>query len=373
MPIYRIVENAILEEREFRARAEDISEYLTNRAEGRAHRSLSLSFGREIISEQVNAGQEIVRGEASDFTPIGIGKPLTIELRHVYSGRFPKPSGFFGKRRDIAVVSGVKDYSSFAATTRALNFLERRVDANSHLKVPNAFNNGTSVIAYYPSVVADSLTLTVELASDDFSDDFVEQISKGLDAAGGIPLLLPYAGYLLGAGVVVRLAGSISNIFIDGGADFSITEAIAFDSPGAVPTRADFRLLCHAQNLAADYDYVAGVGLINRQTRQPYAGDEPYIIISLDGKTRPNLDNFAPTAASAGVLKSFFDIRDAGAASIDVVVEGLRLASDMRFRNQAIDLKMRISKLSSEDPERSRLEIQYAALVKNISNSIFMP
>jgi hypothetical protein len=41
-----------------------------------------------------------------------------------------------------------------------------------------------------------------------------------------------------------------------------------------------------------------------------YDGDEPYVVISLDGAPRPNLEHFAPTVAAAGVLKQFFNMRN---------------------------------------------------------------
>ena len=60
------------------------------------------------------------------FTPIGPNKPLTVEIRHVYTGKFPERA-MFGHRGDMAVVSGVKNYSAFDATARAVNFLETGV------------------------------------------------------------------------------------------------------------------------------------------------------------------------------------------------------------------------------------------------------
>lgn len=373
MPVYRIVENTLLDESEYRARASEIAAHLELRSSGKTNAPLSLGFGRELFSLAESAKEGLEAREVSAFTPIGIGKPLTIELRHIYTGHLPKGGRFFGKSKDMAVISGVKDYSVFAASTRALNFIALKTDSHSHLKSASAFTNGTSVIAYYSSVVSDNLTLSVELAADDFPETFIEQVSKGLEAAAEIPLLIPYAGYLLGAGVIAHLASDISNTLIDGQADYSITESIAFDSPGTTPSHADFRLLCHSQYLAAEYDYVVGQGLVHRATRELYSGDEPYVVISLDGKSRPTLENFAATAASAAVLKRFFDIRDQGSTSIDTIIEGLKLVSDMRFRNKALAVKQKIETLEDGAPERKRLQSQYEALKKNIVNSLFLP
>ena len=160
MPVYRIVGDAMVSESEFR----EIS---------------------ATASAAAPAGSALET--VTPYVPIGLGRPLTVQIRHVYTGKYPK-KGFIGGAKDIAVVSGVRDYSVFAASARALNFIERGPKPGSHLKTPNAFVQGTPVVAYYPALTADSLTLSLELAVDDFPQDFVDTLGGAFESLGGVPL-----------------------------------------------------------------------------------------------------------------------------------------------------------------------------------------
>lgn len=311
-------------------------------------------------------------GAVIPFVPVGIGKPLTIQIRHVYTGRFPKRRAFGGSN-DVAVVSGVKDYSVFAATTRALNFIQRDHTAQKSIKTPSAFVNGTTIVAYFPAVTTESLTLSFELAVDDFPQEFVDKVGVAFQSLAGIPLLLPHAGYLLAAGEIIKLAGRIGNGIFDGKPEFEITESLSFDLPGDLVVDADFRLVTHSETLRLDYEYDNQHGMVNRKTRKAYDGDEPYLVISLDGRERPDLADFAPTAASASVLKQFFNLGEDARTPIDTVVEGIKLISDMRFRNKALELSKVLERLPEDSPDRARLQKQHDALVKNIVNDLFKP
>ena len=76
--------------------------------------------------------------------PIGTGKPLSIIIRHVYTGRYPKGSAFGAARRDVLLSSAVRDvFTSFNAAPRAVNIVKRRIPAHSDIGGPAATENGT--------------------------------------------------------------------------------------------------------------------------------------------------------------------------------------------------------------------------------------
>jgi len=330
---------------------------------------------RSIASEQPAYVSEMqaaflpAQQDVTPYVPIGPGKPLTIEIRHVYTGKYPK-NGLFGSHKDVAVVSGVRDYSVFAATARALNFIERGQKARSNLKTPSAFNDGTPVVAHYPALATDSLTLSIEIAVDDFPQDFVDELGGAFETLGGVPLMLPYTGFLLGAGEILKLAGGIGNALFDGQPEFSMTDPLNFNIPGSIIPTADFRLLTQSDVLRLDYKYDDAQGLVHKQTGARYDGDDPYVVISLDGAPRPSLAEFAATAASASILKRFFNIGADTRTPIATIVEGIKLASDMRFRDKAIAVKKALDALPADSPDRAKLQLQYEALRKNIGNDV---
>jgi hypothetical protein len=362
MTVFRVLDEHVLTEAEYRAMAP----VLGGRAQGALESTVDLGLGRALATEAPPA--------VADFVPIAIGTPLTVQIRHVYTGQYPRPGLLgFGGAKDIAVVSGVRDYSVFAATARALNFVQRNVRPNSHLEPPSAFSEGTPIVVYQSAITADSLTLSIELAADNFDADLVTQFGSALESLAGVPLLLPYAGYVLGAGEIIKLGAGIANGLFDGKPAFSITEALNFDVPGAENATADFRILTYDQTLPVNYSYDDKQGLVDRRTGELYDGDEPYVVVSLDGRPRPNLEAFAPTAASASILRRFFNLGADVRTPIDTIVEGIKLASDMRFRNQALTVKAAMDKLPAAGADHAKLQAQYDALVKNIGNPLLAP
>jgi hypothetical protein len=306
-------------------------------------------------------------GDVVAFKQIGHGLPLHVAIDRVYTGRYPKGGLFRGA--DIALISGVKDYSVLSASTRALNLLIKDVEQHSHIQV-SAFHEGTPLILYSPAVMSDSLILTVEIAVGSFDDGFFELVRNGLTAAAGVPLMLPYAGFLVAAGEVVKLASGLADALFDGGPAFSITESLNFGLPGRPRAVADHWLLTHRTDLTG-YRYDPGLGLIDPDG-SVYRGDDPYVVLTLDGAPRPELEGFAAKAASTAVLERFFGIKERTGTSVDTLVEGLQLVSDFRLRKQADQLTRQIDEAEDSDL-RSKLIGKRSALIKNIGSEMLRP
>ena len=355
MAVYRIIANRVIAENDHRTRQE-AAENLQSRVGSEVEAAEGESFGP--------------RAAATGFTPIGKGLPLSVMIRHVYTGRHPE-TDFFGRTADIAVVSGVRDFDVFSATARALNFVQESVEPCSHLRTPGAFTDGTALVAYSPAVLADSITLTIELAAAKFPQGFISSLSGAFSALAGIPILMPYAGWLIGSGQIMKLAGDIGHALMDGPV-FSITEPLNFDLPGTVPACADFRVLANPRLRADLFKYKDGVGLVDLDG-QRYAGEEPYVVVSLDGRKNDKLAKFAPTVASAAVLQRFFQVKDGQQAVIDTLVEGLRLASDMKYRRQAEELSAEIAATKGDAEKLDALVKELKAVRDNILTPALKP
>ncbi|HEY2226667.1 MAG TPA: hypothetical protein VGI22_02815 [Xanthobacteraceae bacterium] len=360
MTEFRVLDGYVISEAEYRARRGDLMRFLSARAAGKAPSAFALSNARELAAD---APASVT---PSTFTPIGKGLPLTIMIRDVYTGKHPSGT-FFGDGADVALVSGVKNYDVFNASTRALNFLVENQARHSHMRRPAAFSDGSALVAYSPAIMTDSLTISFELAVATFPQALVSSLSKAFNTLAGIPILLPYAGYLLGAGQLFKLAGNAGHALFDG-VKFSVTNAIDFDIPGSIPAIADFRVLATFD--ATQYRYKDGEGLQDR-SGSAYDGDEPYIVVSLDGKQRDNLKAFLPTVASAAVLQRFFQVQDGAQVAIDSVVQGLQLTSDFKYREQAISLKAKLAAAPAAD--KPDIQKQLDAALKNISTDALKP
>ena len=364
MAVFRVLDDHVLSESEYRSRQQALTQFLSIRAAGQALESFTLSEGRTLTAVAP------APPAAAAWTPIGRGKPLTIMIRHVYTGRHPDNSFLFGDGSDIAIVSGVKNYDVFDATTRALNFLVQHQAPHAHIRRPSPFADGTSLVAYSPAIMTDSMTISFELAVASFPQELVNGISGAFNTLAGIPLLLPYAGYLLGAGQLFKLAGNAGHALFDG-IKFSVTDSIDFDVPGAEPAVADFRVLTDNSLDASQFRYREPDGLIDANGNL-YAGDTPYIVVSLDGAPHDELKKFAPTVASAAVLQRFFQVQSGAQVAIDTVVQGLELASDLKYREMALNLQAKIGQ-TTDPAEKAKLQADMQAALKNISQAALKP
>ncbi|QRK81898.1 hypothetical protein JN757_15070 [Pseudomonas granadensis] len=357
MSVYRIYGDKLLSNKEY---AETLVEAANSKLE---LKDFLTNVGADVAFGATSALETTPSAAATRFEPIGLGKPLTILIREIYTGRYPT-RGFLGSStKPMAVVTGLKDYSLFAATTRAVNFLLREVEPRTRFKVPPAFTDGTNVVAYSPAVLTDSFHFTVEIAFDKFDEGLFDVVSKGLAAAAGIPLLMPAAGYLLAASSLVKLGASFADGLVDGNASFSVTDSFDFNLPGVPVPAADFRVLCHFDASAMTYDPARG--LLNRNGTV-YDGDEPYVVISLDGAVRKSLESFANAVATAGITKQFFNLRDGAEVLSTSLIDAMKLASDMKYRGQAVDLQKQVG--SAAEADKHALQARLDALNKNILN-----
>lgn len=304
------------------------------------------------------------------FKPIGIGKPLLVMIRHVYTGQFPKRSWFSGGEGDVAIVSGVKDFDVFAASARALNTV--KLGHPSHAAVDDdAFSQGTSIVSYTPSLLKSEIKITVEIATATFPKETVDSLAKGFQSLAGIPLMLPYLGYLMAAGELLRISGDwVASLYNH--PVFSVTEKLTFDLAGAVPAAAGFRLLANDSFDAQAFEYIDGRGLVDSVTGKPYAGDEPYVVISADGTEQPGLNGFASTVASADVLGRFFRSSSQTQTSIEAITQGMQLLSDMRYRDEAMKVEAHLRKANDRD-EQAKLKAKWESLIKNIGSDALRP
>ncbi|MEP9359538.1 hypothetical protein [Sphingomonas sp. KR3-1] len=334
-------------------------------------RTVTLQDVAEVAPDRAYGGEEAeATALTTQFTPIGPNKPLTVLITYVYPGKYPK-GGLFGGPKDMAVVSGVKDYSVFAASARALNMLKQGVTKREGFSGPAAFEQGTALVAYQPAVVTDSQTITIEGAFDNFPDELVNKVGDAINSAAGIPLFLPWAGYMLAAGALTKLAGGLADALFDGKPAFSFDETLDFNIPGTALPTADFRVLANNSFNPTGYHFDRKRGLLDANGNA-YAGDEPYVVVSLDGAERPKLADFAPTVASAAVLKRFFNMRDGANASIDAIVDGLKLLSDSKYRFEADDLQRKIAAMA-DGADKTALAARRAAILKNIGNDLLKP
>ncbi|MBI1815197.1 MAG: hypothetical protein HYR72_09485 [Deltaproteobacteria bacterium] len=319
-----------------------------------------------------------LEGEAPiPFTPIGLNKPLTIEIRHVYTGAYPS-SGLFASDKSMLVASSMKGFLQTGAAPRAVNFQSRKLSNHTHLSTVPAPDLGSPLVCYSPAVTEGSYSLTVEVGFNTFDQDVFDALGQIFTEAAGFPLFAPYSGYLVAAGTLTKITGKLVHAVFNAGIVLADTREINLFHPGVPPTPGGFALatLDTPEGRALRNDYTLSVTgqLVSKTSGQEYNGDVPYVVLSLDGTPRDEFKTFTPLAASADQLNRFFNIADNSSKPITEIVEGLRLFNDLAYRRKADDLNAKLASIADKNSkDYTSTKEAYDAAIANIQSQEMKP
>jgi hypothetical protein len=309
--------------------------------------------------------------QLSNFTAVGFGRPLMIDIRHVYSGNVGVEGLFGEKSADTAVVSGVKDWSEFKATARALNWIAEGTRKRMSLSRPSALAAGSALVCYQRAVVTSQLRVSFELAASGQNRGVGQFLAKAFERAAGIPLFMPYAGALLAASQLLPASFDLLQRVTSRGTDWGESEDLNFGHPGTEDADAGFRLIASPGFPADKLRFKAGTGLVD-SSGNAFSGSEPYIIIGIDGAPQKNLESFTPAVASAEILRRF-KLGENGDSPIDDLLDLMTLISDVKFREEAMRAKEELEDLEPGEPAHAKAKARFDALVKNIVTKQLRP
>lgn len=335
----------------------------------------AIEFSTGVLSA-ASAGLAVAPGESPvPFQPIGLGKPLTVMIREVYTGVHPS-GGLFGGKKDMLITSALKSITSFDAKPLAINFLAKKVAPNSRLNRPGASEQGTPLLFYSPSLLERSLTLDMTVVFDQFDPKLFDTLGEVFTAAAGIPLFLPASLYLLAAGMLTKIAGSAGEALFDAKPVFDRTEALDVFFPGSPPLPPGFRLIT-PDNVDVqepgfrDKYHMNALGQVVDESDKLYQGNMPYIVVSVDGTEQPEYASFTPTAASAAILSKFLSAGEQGQLAKDLI-KAVQVLNDVTFRTQVDQLDAQIKEAKTAK-EKAALKVKREALAKNIIEDLLKP
>jgi hypothetical protein len=369
MPIYYGIGNTLISEDEYLEKTQlGIFTRLGLAERKGVNETLDVS-GRTLSAEAI---MKPLNSDGTPFQPIEYGKPLTAEIRWVYTGNKPKKS-WGDATKDMLITSAFKSIATYNEAPRAVNLLRREIHAHSDIQW-TATDKGTPLAFFTPAVAETASLATFEVIFDDFPDEIVNKVGDAVATAGSIPIFAAYSVYLLAAGFLLKLVAKAGHSIFDGNVAFRSTETIRFNRPGSLPTPAGWRVLTQ-ETVDDDELHKLTVGPEGQLMTgdKPYAGDLSYVVISLDGSDVDAYKQFTPTAASAALLDKFFRIKDGQMHPVDAVVEGLKLYSDFQFRLKVEKLNKELSEMKSSDPAYEKKKQELEAMKANILHDELKP
>jgi hypothetical protein len=326
-----------------------------------------------------DAGKLKVEDDEVPFQPIGLGLPLSVMVREVYTGKFPKGGLFGSKKEDMLLTSAIKSPTVLDAKPRALNYLKKKVSAHRRMERPGASEQGTPHIFYSPALLERSLTLDITVAFDSFDQEIFDIIGNTFTSAAGIPLFVTQSFYLIAAGAITKLIGKIGEAIFDSTPEFESSDALDIFLPGRPALPAGFVLVTGDNIDSVDPAFrtkykvsTAGTVVKVGNEAEVYNGDVPYVVISVDGTQTDELKSFTPTAASAALMSRFFNIKEGKSVPFDLVIEGLKLTNDVSFRKQINDLDKKIA-AAPDGPAKEEMKKKRTALQDNILEELLKP
>ena len=179
-----------------------------------------------------------------------------------------------------------------------------------------------------------------------------------------------HAGALLAAGQILPAAGKLLSSITSGNSQWDATEELSFGVAGFANADAGFRVIASANSGLEGMRFRSGSGLIDTDNR-PYAGDQPYIVIAIDGAAQPELEDFTAMVTSSEVMKRFRLGETGQQPMIDDLVDLMTIISDVKFREEALELKGKMSDMSA--PDKAKAKERFDALVKNIMKKELRP
>jgi len=342
---------------------------------GRAENAkLEFRFGTATAKNVLRSFVADPGGQPIGFEPIGIGKPLTVQIRHIYTGN--RAQGFWGTK-DMLVASAMKSISTYDAAPRAVNFLIAKTKNNRNFRTVDATDKGSPLVCYSPALAQSSSVVTVEVMFSSFPKETFDAVSQAFSAAAGVPVFAPASGYLVAAGIVTKLLGNIGKSLSDGTPALKQTEEITFVTPGSNVAVPNFALLLSdaaPPSLRQDYKVNSKGALARKEDEDRlYDGEYPYAVISLDGRENDEFKAFAPTAASAAQLDKFYNINDGSSQPVGALVDALKLYNDMKFRDKATNAAEKLKGMDKNSDEYKNLLAQYNAYMSNIGTKELKP
>lgn len=301
------------------------------------------------------------------FEQIGIGKPLSVMIRHVYTGRYG--GGIF--INDMLVTSAWKSIATYNAMPRAVNFAVKNITEKKHLSQTPATDEGTPIVFYTPALTDKNTVVTFEIVLDRIPGEIFDNLSNAFTNAAGIPIFASQATGLLAAGIVTKIVKKILNMIFEGDPILKATESLYYYMAGAPESKEGFYLVIEEeteQKFLEKWTINKSGELVSKEDfKKKYEGDLPYIIISLDGREYREYEKFIPTAASAALLQKFYNINK-GQASLDTLIEATSLYSDIRFKKRCDITWSELKKLKKSDKNYEKKKAEYDAYVANILN-----
>ena len=319
-------------------------------------------------------------GTPVEHASIGLGKPLTIQIVHIYTG--DAPNRLFGGKPNLLVVSGVKGPETFNEAQKAVNQLTKKADSHSYIS-PGAFSKGSPVVYYSPALEANELNISFHLVAETFKDKVFDQISGLFDKASNLPIFIPAKTKMIAGSAILNMGKKLGKAVFESDKPFLEDNLeVRLNVGGFCNFEPGIKLICEESkgDELMDQCEVRRVNdshrgenyyLYDKASGEKYKGDIPFILINVDGSERKQLEGFKPKIASAAMIKRFYG-EDMGEVGMQSLESALVLHNDLHYVKKIKELQADLSKPDLDPDQAALYQDLMEAYRKNIQTNEFL-
>lgn len=314
--------------------------------------------------------------KVAERTPVGIGKPLSIEILCVYTG--DAPNNFFGGRKDILVVSGVKDVRTHGHFSKAINMIASKEKDFS--RIHPSGTSGAPLVYYTPSLDVGTVFCQIEMIADTFNEKTFEKIEDAFKQAASIPLFFKGERLLQSGATILKIGKKLGSKYLESKPFLNGEIEIRFDTPGVPIFMSDCFIVYNDGRHNQFQNYSPGLigkganqklALVHDKNGEEYKGEEPYILVNIDGRNRDqDFKDFTPKAITAAFSEKYYG-SGSSTSKTEILEEALMLLNDKTYYTKAKEAKELLKKLVPNSNEYKNTKKLIEAYIANIQSEFF--
>jgi hypothetical protein len=214
---------------------------------------------------------------------------------------------------------------------------------------------------------------------NDFPEENFDSLGNGFITIAGFPFVAttPYSAGLTAFGTLIKLLSGFINRKFDNDKEFFTTAPLNVADYGP-QHKSGYYVVTDSRTYELEKDFPDAYtlnddfNLINKNTKQNYRGDTPYIIIGIDGTEDKSLNNFEPSLVTADLINKYYGKKESQKECLEQLLEGITYCTDLYYRNKVDSLDDEIKKLPQNASEKTKEKLlaERDAYAKNIINDL---
>ena len=288
---------------------------------------------------------------ARGYEALRIGGPLSVELRNFFPGSDIKE---WNNKAELMVSSQVRLGPQTKPPPRRVNIMVK----GYKFKTPEPIlgvaghNYGDMMLHYTKAYTGARLGLTVRgIELDKIGQARFDQITTAMQQVGGLAMFSSAAPYLVAASLAVKAINLLIRAFSRNDPVLTVPTDLRFQPPTGGVLQAGRYLFWGGQpnwqTLVRRCEINGNNVLVKKGDGSPLETN-PYLVVEVDGREKPEYDEFEIGAQSAELLDQWGD-KDAASTTLNAIVDLAKQVNDAKHLGEIHGLRKDLRSAESDE------------------------